>query len=191
MTDQTVDSPAAAGHESGQATAAAAAPRAGEATAALAAEMLAEVATEIDRADQKASLLIGSLGIAFSIVLSGMLGGAWSPARLGAWAAALWIVAAVAGAASVLAAALAVWPRLSKGPTPATITYWGQIRGFASPQEVAEALADRGLKPPERTYQQLLVLSSVAQRKYRNIRQSMVLAGIAGLAVVASFFLIL
>lgn len=164
--------------------------RADDDTAALAAEMLAEVATEIDRADQKASLLIGSLGIAFSIVLSGMLGGAWSPSTLGPWAAALWIVAAAAGAASVLAAAMAVWPRLSKGPTPATLTYWGQIRGFASPQVVADALAERGLKPPERTYQQLLVLSSVAQRKYRNIRQSMVLAGIAGLAVVVSFFLI-
>ena len=167
-----------------------AAHRAGHSTAALAAEMLAEVATEIDRADQKASLLIGSLGIAFSIVLSGMLGGSWSPAGIGPWAATLWIVAAAAGAASVLAAALAVWPRLSKGPTPATITYWGQIRGFESPQAVADALAERGLEPPERTYQQLLVLSSVAQRKYRNIRQSMVLAGIAGLAVVVSFFLI-
>ncbi|WP_442574000.1 Pycsar system effector family protein [Microbacterium sp. F51-2R] len=195
MSDQTVDRPAAAGPTSAQTGSgpapAGAPPRPGEATAALAAEMLAEVAAEIDRADQKASLLIGSLGIAFSIVLSGMLGGAWSPARLGAWASALWIVAAVAGAASVLAAALAVWPRLSKGPTPATITYWGQIRGFGSPQDVADALAERGLAPPERTYQQLLVLSSVAQRKYRSIRQSMVLAGIAGLAVVASFFLIL
>ncbi|MEU1971519.1 Pycsar system effector family protein [Microbacterium sp. NPDC019599] len=156
----------------------------------LAAEMLGEVMVEIDRADQKASLLIGSLGIAFSIVLSGMLGGSWSPASLGAMGVTLWTVGGVAAAASVVTAALAVWPRLSKGPGPGAITYWGQIRGMSSPEAVQEALAERGLLPPERTYQQLLVLSSVAQRKYRAIRQSMVLAGIAAGVVVLSFFII-
>ncbi|WP_243075395.1 Pycsar system effector family protein [Microbacterium sp. SS28] len=158
-------------------------------THALASEMLAEVMVEIDRADQKASLLISSLGIAFSIVLSGMLGGGWSPADLGSFGVILWTVGAIAASASVVAAALAVWPRLSKGPGPGAITYWGQIRGMPSPQAVAAALAERGLQPPERTYQQLLVLSAVAQRKYRNIRQSMVLAGIASGVVVLAFLL--
>lgn len=161
-------------------------PSAEDRTAALAAEMLAEAAAEIDRADQKASLLIGSLGIAFSIVLSGVLGGDWTPTVLGPWGAALWIVGAAAAAASVVAAALAVWPRLSKGPGAGAITYWGQVRGMSSPREVAEALESRGLHAPERTYQQLLVLSAVVQRKYRSIRWSMVLAGIAGLAVLVS-----
>ena len=154
---------------------------------ALATEMLGEVMVEIDRADQKASLLIGSLGIAFSIVLSGMLGGGWSPAGLGPVGVALWTVGGLAAAASVVAAALAVWPRLSKGPEAGAITYWGQIRGMASPQAVADALAERGLHPPQRTFQQLLVLSAVAQRKYRNIRQSMVLAGIAAAIISISF----
>jgi len=157
-------------------------------TVALATELLSEVMVEIDRADQKASLLIGSLGIAFSIVLSGMLGGGWSPAELGPFGVALWSVGGLTAAASVVAAALAVWPRLSKGQAAGAITYWGQIRGMPSPQAVAAALAERGLHPPERTYQQLLVLSAVAQRKYRNIRQSMVLAGIASGVVVISFF---
>ncbi|WP_345800666.1 Pycsar system effector family protein [Microbacterium sp. AZCO] len=161
-----------------------------ETTHALATEMLAEVMTEIDRADQKASLLIGSLGIAFSIVLSGLLGGGWSPADSGAFAVVLWTIGGLTAAASVVAASLAVWPRLSRGPGPGAITYWGQIRGMSSPQAVAEALAARGLHAPERTYQQLLVLSAVAQRKYRNIRQSMLLAGIAALAVVVSFFVV-
>ena len=160
----------------------------GERTHALASEILGEVMVEIDRADQKASLLIGSLGIAFSIVLSGMLGGGWSPAELGPLGVGLWTFGGVAAAASVVAAALAVWPRLSKGPTAGAITYWGQIRGFASPQALADALAERGLQPPERTYQQLLVLSAVAQRKYRNIRQSMVLAGVAGVVIAVSLF---
>ena len=158
-----------------------------EQTHALAVEMLGEVMTEIDRADSKASLLIGSLGIAFSIVLSGILGGDWDPAQLGPWRVALWSIGAIAAIGSVTAAALAVWPRLSKGPGPGAITYWGQVRGMRSPQEVAQSLATRGLRAPERTYQQLLVLSAVVQRKYRCIRWSMLLAGGSAVIVVLSF----
>lgn len=157
---------------------------------ALAGEMLAEVMAEIDRADQKASLLIGSLGIAFSIVLSEVLGGGWSPASLGAIGSVLWTIAGAAAALSVVSAALAVWPRLSAGPGPGPITYWGQVRGMASPQAVADALAERGLLRPERTYQQLLVLSAVVQRKYRCIRWSFLFAGAAALIGVGSFFVL-
>ena len=158
-----------------------------EQTHALAVEMLSEVMGEIDRADSKASLLIGSLGIAFSIVLSGILGGSWTPASLTPFGLVLWLLGALAASASVVSAAMAVWPRLSKGPGPGAITYWGQVSGLGSPREVADALAQRGLMPPERTYQQLLVLSAVVQRKYRSIRWSMLLAG-AGIALVAAAF---
>lgn len=160
-------------------------------TAALAAEMLAEVREEIDRADQKASLLIGSLGIAFSIVLSGLLGGSWNPATLGPVAVALWGLCAVAAAGSVLAAAIAVWPRASPPPGRGAITYWGLVQGIGSPLELADALAERGLHAPERTYQQLLVLSLLVQRKYRAIRWSMGLAGAASALVVVAFLLAL
>ncbi len=159
-----------------------------ERTHALAAEMLAEVAAEIDRADQKASLLIGSLGIAFSIVLSATIGGEWSPRALPALGLLVWVVGALTASASVVAAALAVWPRLSRGPGPGAITYWGQVRGMSSPAQVAQALAERGLHPPERTYQQLLVLSAVVQRKYHCIRWSMVLAGVGIVLVAAAHF---
>jgi hypothetical protein len=158
-------------------------------TAALAADMLAEVREEIDRADQKASLLIGSLGIAFSIVLSGMIGGDWTPVTLSPFGATVWVVGVIAAAASVAAAASAVWPRLSRAPGADAITYWGQIRGLGSPAEVGRALAERGLHPPERTYQQLLVLSAVVQRKYRAIRLSMMLAGIGVAFIVIGFLL--
>lgn len=157
--------------------------------AALAAEMLAEAASEIDRADSKASLLIGSLGIAFSIVLSGMLGGDWSPGSLHPVGFALWLVGVVAAAGSVVAAARAVWPRLSKAPEKGAITYWGQVSSLRSPAEVEQALTERALRGPQRTYQQLWVLSLVVQRKYRDIRWSMALAGVGvGLIILAFFF---
>ncbi|GAA5209612.1 Pycsar system effector family protein [Microbacterium kyungheense] len=158
-------------------------------TAALAAEMLAEVRDEIDRADQKASLLIGSLGIAFSIVLSGMIGGDWTPVTLSPLGATVWVLGVVAAAASVVAAAAAVWPRLSRGPGPGAITYWGQVRGLGSPAEVERALSERGVHPPERTFQQLLVLSAVVQRKYRAIRLSMALAGVGVGLIIVGFLL--
>lgn len=160
------------------------------ATEVLAAEMLAEAKDEIDRADQKASLLIGSLGIAFSVVLSGMIGGSWSPSALSVPGLVMWAVGVVLATASLFAAALAVWPRLSRSPGPGTITYWGQVRGMTSPQEVADSLATRGLLPPERTYQQLLVLSAVVQRKYRSIRWSMVLAGTGTVLGAVSFLFV-
>lgn len=149
--------------------------------------MLAEVTGEIDRADSKASLLIGSLGIGFSIVLSSLIGGDLTIDGLPLVDMVLWIAGGVLASASVVAAALAVWPRLSKGPGPGTITYWGQIHGMRSPAEVGRALAERSLRPPERTYQQLLALSAVVQRKYRCIRWSMLLAG-AGIALILLAF---
>lgn len=158
-------------------------------TAALAAAMLAEVRDEIDRADQKASLLIGSLGIAFTILLSGMIGGDWTPGTLSPFGATVWVLGVVAAGASVVAAAAAVWPRLSRGPGPGAITYWGQIRGLGTPADVEKALTERGVHPPERTFQQLLVLSSVVQRKYRAIRLSMTLAGVGVALIVVGFLL--
>ena len=149
--------------------------------------MLAEVREEIDRADQKASLLIGSLGIAFSIVLGGILGGSWDPTTLGPIATAVWSVCAILASGSVTAAALAVWPRLTKSPGNGAITHWGHVYGLPSAEAVGEALAERGLYPPERNYQQLLVLSALVRRKYRAIRWSMALAGAASLLVVVSF----
>ncbi len=55
-------------------------------------------------------------------------------------------------------------------------------------RDLLEALAPGsgcldGLREPERTYQQLLVLSAVAIRKYRNIRVSMATAGVAGVLI--------
>ena len=152
----------------------------------LAVTMLSEAASEVDRADQKASLLIGGLGIAFSIVLSGLLSGDWTPgAHHGG--VVLWSAGAIVAIASVIASALAVWPRLSKAPAEGTISYWGQVRELRSAAEVEDALRTRGLHDPERTFQQLMVLAAVVQRKYRYIRLSMVLAGAAALLVPLAF----
>lgn len=158
-------------------------------TVALAEKMLEEVRSELERADAKASLLIGSLGIAFSVILGGMLGGDFKLGSLGPVAQVFWIIGGLAAIGSVLASALAVWPRLSKAPKSGVITFWGHVEGFGSTEELATALAAQGLHDPQRTFQQLLVLSAVVRTKYRWIRWSMLLAS-GGLLLLGAAFLI-
>lgn len=158
---------------------------------ALAATMLSEVTAEIAHADEKASLLIGSLGIAFSIVLSGLLGGDWGTEALSPVGLALWIAGAAAAILSVVAAALAVWPRLSKPPANGVIAFWGHVQGYSSHRDLMAAMAAKAIPEPERTYQQLFVLSAVVQRKYRHIRWSMLLAGIAAVLVAIAFLFVI
>ncbi|MDY0908352.1 Pycsar system effector family protein [Microbacterium sp. CFBP9034] len=157
---------------------------------ALATTMLAEVSAEIAHADEKSSLLIGSLGIAFSIVLSGLLGGDWGTESLSPVGLGLWIAGAVAAILSVGTAALAVWPRLTKAPANGVIAFWGHVQGYSSHRELMAAMGTKAIPEPERTYQQLFVLSAVVQRKYRHIRQSMLLAGVAAVLVAVAFLFV-
>ncbi|WP_461475114.1 Pycsar system effector family protein [Microbacterium sp. HJ5] len=166
------------------------APATDAAADALAATMLAEVTAEIAHADEKASLLIGSLGIAFSIVLSGLLGGDWTTETLSTVGLALWVTGAAAAILSVVAAALAVWPRLTKAPQNGVIAFWGHVQGQASHRALMAAMAQKAIPEPERTYQQLFVLSAVVQRKYRFIRWSMALAGVAAVLVAIAFLFV-
>jgi hypothetical protein len=148
----------------------------------LAAAMLEEVRDEIAHADEKASLLIGGLGIALTLLATGFIEGGWQLNLTSVWARLLWIAGGAAALLSVAFASLAVWPRLSKPPR-GVVAYWGHLAGMRHQREVAKALVDYGLREPERTYQQLLVLSAVAIRKYRNIRVSMATAGVAGVLI--------
>ena len=157
---------------------------------ALAATMLAEVSAELARADEKASLLIGSLGIAFSIVLSALLGGDWSTDGLSPIGVTLWVLGGACAILSVLAAALAVWPRYTKPPATGAITFWGHIQGYANHRQVMAAMNERFLPEPERTYQQLFVLSAMVQRKYRQLRWSMGFAAAAPLLISAAFLFV-
>jgi len=149
-----------------------------DATHELAAVMLEEVRQEIAHADEKASLLIGGLGIAFTLLATGFIEGGWSLNLSSVLGKLLWAVGGLAAFVSVGAAALAVWPRMS-APPGGVIAYWGHLRGMRSGADVARALTASGLREPERTFQQLMVLSMVAQRKYHNIRISMASAGAA------------
>lgn len=144
----------------------------------LAAVMLEEVRQEIAHADEKAALLIGGIGIALTLLATGFIEGGWQLNLTSVWGRLLWIAGGLAALVSVGASSLAVWPRLSKPPGN-VIAFWGHLQGMRHQRQVAEAISRYGLREPERTFQQLLVLSMVANRKYHNIRVSMASAGVA------------
>lgn len=154
-----------------------------EETAALATTMLAEVAQEIVHANDKAAVLIRALGIAYTILVGGLFVGDRSIQTSGWLSMVLWPVGIAAAIISVVAAGMALWPRLSKPHQAGAVTYWGQLHGYTDPAQVAAAIAESGLRQPERTYQQLMVLATVAQRKYQYIRASMLCAAVAALCV--------
>src|SRR5690606_36771494 len=130
------------------------------------------------RADEKASLLIGALGIVLTLLATGLIEAGWTFSDFSTVGLVFMVFGTIVVTDAVWAAGLVVWPRLSKAQGD-TITYCGSVRGFKDHKEFAVALATRGLKEPVCTYRQLMVLSFVTQRKYRNIRRSMASSGIA------------
>ena len=70
------------------------------------------------------------------------------------------------------------------------IAFWGHVQSYRSHRELMTAMSAHAIPEPERTYQQLFVLSAVVQRKYRFIRWSMALAGVAAVLVAVAFLFV-
>lgn len=141
--------------------------------------MLAEARADVVFADQKASMILAALGIGFGAVLAGLIAGDWRPSQLAGAGEALWWVGAVAAIASLGCAAAAVWPRYSTKEAPQEISYWGHVAAFASVETFAAALDKTPVDRIHRTRHQLWRLSRIVRRKYRLVRASLSLTGIA------------
>lgn len=141
--------------------------------------MLAETRADIVFADQKASMILASLGIGFGAVLAGLLAGDWSPSHLGRAGESLWWVGAVLAASGVGCAAGAVWPRYTSEEAPTEISYWGHIASFASVEQFSEALEKLPVDHVRRTRHQLWRMSRIVRRKYRLVRAAICCAGMA------------
>ena len=162
-----------------------------EQTHALATEMLSEVMGEIDRADHKASLLIGSLGIAFSIVLSGILGGDWTPESLSPFGLVLWIVGSARGQCVGRLGRHGGVAAPEQGPR----TRRHHVLGTGARARVA-AGGRRGARRTRAACRPSAPTSSCSccrqscSASTARIRWSMVLAGVGIALVVASFFFV-
>ena len=150
--------------------------------------MLAETREDVSKADQKASMILASLGIGVGAVLAGVLAGDWKPMDLhGLGEVGWWIGAALLGGA-ISCAGAAVWPRYDAGDASAGIYYWAHVASFSSLSSLTSALDSNTPTLDDRTRNQLWSMSKIANLKYGLIRKSMGLTAASIVFIFASLF---
>jgi hypothetical protein len=141
--------------------------------------ILAEARTEISYADGKASTLLAALGIGFGAFLGGIFASNWKPTDLKSWGEVAWWFGAAFALASVVMAALAVWPRYKKTSETGPVHFWGDVARFKSLDELEQHVRANPTSHRERTRKQMWIISGIVQRKYAFVRRAMRLAGLA------------
>ncbi|MFF1273709.1 Pycsar system effector family protein [Streptomyces marokkonensis] len=138
--------------------------------------LLADLRTEIARADSKAAVLVAALGITAG-VFSGLLAGRnWSPDTLSAAGAAVWWAGTSALALSLFALLLAVLPRYRSGTwvQGQPLSYFGDIQRAVRAGRLDTALADTEADPVAGLTAALTETSRIAWRKHQWIRTGLI-----------------
>lgn len=135
--------------------------------------MLAEAREDLAKADQKATLVLATLGIGFGAVLGGVLAGGWNPTQLFGAGEVLWWIGTGLFAIAVVLAGTAVWPRYDAGDASAGIYYWAHVASFESLASLSAALDSTDPDMAYRTRNQLWSISRIVEIKYRSVRASM------------------
>ncbi|MFF9205520.1 Pycsar system effector family protein [Streptomyces sp. NPDC014986] len=138
--------------------------------------LLADLRTEIARADSKAAVLVAALGITAG-VFSGLLAGRdWSPDTLAATGAAVWWAGILSLALSLFALLLAVLPRYRGGTwSPGMpLSYFGDIQRAVRAGRLDAALADTEADPVSALTTALTETSRIAWRKHQWIRTGLI-----------------
>ncbi|MFI5620866.1 Pycsar system effector family protein [Streptomyces sp. NPDC051567] len=134
--------------------------------------LLAELRAEIARADSKASVLVGALGMTAGLVSALLAGQRWQPGLLSTAGTAVWYTGAGALVVALQSLLLAVLPRYRtdawQSGTP--LSYFGDIRSAYRQGRLAEALADTERDPGTSLVAALAENSRIAARKHQWIR---------------------
>ncbi|MFI5543068.1 Pycsar system effector family protein [Streptomyces sp. NPDC051815] len=156
-----------------------------------AARLLADLRVEVARADSKAALLVGALGMTAG-VLGGQLSGPHRPlGALSASGLALWWSGTAALFLALVALLLAVLPRaLRSGWQAGTpLAFFGDIRTAEREGRLAEALTDTAQDPGTALRAALAANSRIALRKHQWIRIGLLAYGSGVLLLPAALFL--
>ncbi|WP_210591667.1 Pycsar system effector family protein [Streptomyces sp. GESEQ-35] len=142
-------------------------------------QLLADLRAEIARADAKATVLVGVLGLTAGVLSSLLINLRWSPARLPVSAALLWWSGAVLLVTSLFALLLAVTPRYgsSRWAPGLPLTYFGDIRLAVRAGLLASAIADTERAPARALRAALTENSRIAARKHFWIRTGLIAFG--------------
>ncbi|MDT3396031.1 DUF5706 domain-containing protein [Streptomyces sp. B1866] len=150
-----------------------------------AAALLAEAHAEVERADNKAQILLAAVGVAAGALAGGVFAGSWSPFSLGLAVQWLWWLGLAVGAVGTGLLAGAVYPRPLRrhGADPeALVGYFGDALHFPSDEELADAVRRSAASRLELTVNQLRQVSTIVTVKYRAVARGMwcVAAALAG-----------
>ncbi|WP_188194559.1 Pycsar system effector family protein [Nonomuraea sp. SYSU D8015] len=152
-------------------------------------QLLAETRDELNRADAKAQVLLGVVGIGLGAVAGGLLAGSWSPFRLSNAIEWLWWAGTAAAVASVVVLARAVYPRFDRRKRSDAVMYYADVLRFESAAALSSALMKSSRLDLERVADQLHRVSRIVGQKYRLIRWGFWLL-LAGMAAAVSAALI-
>jgi hypothetical protein len=144
---------------------------------ALAITLLAETREELNRADNKASILLATSGIGISAMLAAVFAGSWHPLSLAVPYRSIWLVGAAFAGGGIVSLCAAVYPRV-KNTNSTSASYFGDI-ATKTVDELRTALNATAENGEERTLNQLHVLSRIVARKYRLIRVGLLSFGTA------------
>ena len=153
-------------------------------------ELLRAAREELARADAKATTVFAAVGVVVGAVLSGLVGGQWSPMPIpGGPALWTWWAAAVAVGAALVCLAGVLYPRTwRRGHDAGVVAYFGDVLRL-TPDELRRALSTGAAATRASTVDQLRELSRIINRKYALIKVAFGLLGAAPLLSVASVLL--
>ena len=142
-------------------------------------QLLADLRGEIARADAKATVLVGMLGLTAGVLSALLFSLRWNPARLPAAPALLWWSGAALQVISLFALLLAVTPRYGRSHwVPGLpLTYFGDIRRAVRADLLCAALADTERAPARAVRAALAENSRIAARKHFWIRTGLIAFG--------------
>ncbi|MEV7981152.1 Pycsar system effector family protein [Streptomyces sp. NPDC086519] len=151
-------------------------------------QLLSDLRSEIARADAKAAVLVGVLGMATGALGVLLTSRNWSPGRLPAPAALLWWTGVASLVTSLFALLLAVTPRygMSRWRPGRPLTYFGDIREAARAGRLATALTETWRDPGRGLLLALAETSDIAARKNFWIRAGLIAFGTAAVLLPCS-----
>lgn len=141
-----------------------------------ASRLLADLRTEISRADSKAAVVVAALGMSAGVISAVLVSQGWTPDRLARPGAFLWWAGAVLLAAALLSLSLVVLPRYRVSAwTPGTpLTYFGDIQQAVRQNRLPVALAETERLPMAALLAALTETSRIATRKHQWIRAGLI-----------------
>ncbi|MEU5958969.1 Pycsar system effector family protein [Streptomyces sp. NPDC047525] len=153
--------------------------------------LLADLRSEIARADSKASVLVAALGMTAG-VFSGLLAGRnWQPGELTAAGATIWWAGVLAFVSALFALLLAVLPRL-RGTTWTAgrpLSYFGDIQQAVREGRLLQALAETEHAPLSGLTAALAETSRIAVRKHQWIRVGLIAFGVGTVLLPAALLI--